>query len=103
MKKIDIDLKCIIEENEKETQYLKHYTSDSSRDEMITDIYGELSCDASIAHDREYLGERIEEEIREIDRKIESDMRRLAHLKKQNLFLRALLNTSVKNKDKSRF
>jgi hypothetical protein len=89
MKKIDIDLKQMIEENDYQIMILEDLISD--RDVYIYEAYGDLAYDATIAFDPDYLDERFQEEVQKIDKGIEEYKQQISRLKKENAFLKALL------------
>lgn len=91
MKELDIDLKRMIKENEFNIKYLEDYNS--SRDLMIWEAKGDFTSDATIIYDYDYFLERLNNEIKSIDKKIASNKNIIILLKNDIAFLKALLKS----------
>ncbi|WP_193065173.1 hypothetical protein [Oceanobacillus oncorhynchi] len=91
MKKLDIDLKRMIKENEFNIKYLEDYNN--SRDLMIWEAKGDFTSDATIIFDYEYFVERLNDEIKSIDKKIACNESNITLLKNDIAFLKALLKS----------
>ncbi len=89
LKKLDKYLKKIIEENVLNIRIMENYND--NRDFMLWEIEGDFRSDATIIFDHDYFLERLEDEAKRIDKKIECYKDKIAVLRNENVFLKALL------------
>lgn len=87
-----ITLNNLIKKKELEIEHEENFISD--RDEILWEIYGDLKYDATIAFDQSYLQERFEVEEEKLDNSIKDSEKRIAVLKSELVFIRALNNAS---------